>query len=123
MTDSALLLELLEDIRPRGYCDDCLSLELDIQPRQTINQICRTLHAAQSIERAKAKCDRCGKVKITNVRGSTVETGGMPKQRTSPGSSMPLDIEKARTGVVQICRELWRNTQPDSPSHSISANI
>ena len=122
MTDSALVLELLDDIRPRGYCDDCLSVELDIQPRQTINQICRTLYAAKSVERAKATCDRCGKVKITNVRRS-LESAGLPKPSTSPASSVPLDIEKTRTQVVQICADLWRKTQRDSPSHSISANI
>jgi|SRR5579859_4769481 len=121
MSDNALVLELLDEIRPRGYCDDCLSVELDIRPRQTVNQICRMLYAAKSVERAKAPCDRCGKVKISNVRSQ--ESAGLPKPSTLAASSVPLDIEKARTQVVQICADLWRTTQRDSPSHSISANI
>lgn len=129
MTDSTLVLELLEDIRPRGYCDDCLSLELNIQPRQTVNQICRTLYAARRIERAKTTCSRCGKTKITNVRGGEQLPSTQPMQAPLPTSAKPLaaiapiDIEKARTEIVQICRRLWQGTQSGPPSHSISANI
>jgi hypothetical protein len=123
MPDRAPVLELLEEIRPRGYCDDCLSIELDIQPRQAVNQICRALFAAKSIERAKANCDRCGKEKIINVRNHRAAADVTPKRRVSSELSRSLDIEKTRTQVVQICRELWRRTQADSPSHSISATI
>jgi hypothetical protein len=129
MTDSTLVLELLEDIGPRGYCDDCLSLELDIRPRQTVNQICRTLYAAKRIERAKTSCSRCGKTKITNVRGGQHVPSTPPRQAPLPTlakpsePTAPLDIERARTEIVQICRQLWQRTQPSPPSHSISANI
>lgn len=125
MTDSILVLELLDDIKPRGRCDDCLSEELDIRPRQTINQICRTLYAAQSIARVRAECARCGKVKITNSRSDFPAVRLPVSGATSPRSvgSHSLDIEKVRTEIVQICRELWRETQSAPASHSISITI
>lgn len=128
MADRTLVLELLDDIKPRRYCDDCLSIELDIKPRQAINQICRALFASSSINRAKAICDRCGKEKITNARSGSHETVRTLRQATrsfepSPRGAPPIDIEKARTNVVQICRELWQTTQAGASSHSLSANI
>ncbi len=49
-----------------GYCDDCLVYLLEIHPRQQINQICRGLEYQKKVERIKASCTNCRKMKISN---------------------------------------------------------
>src|SRR3954470_8168848 len=115
-----LILELLDDVFPNHYCDDCISSELDIQPRQQVNQICRGLEAARQIHRAKSPCAKCGRTKTTNGRGPLANDG--PTRKTEPLESMTstrrdnlrdVDIEKTRTEVVGICRALWQSTQAE----------
>ncbi len=48
------------------FCDDCLSEELGIQPRQQINSICRRLFSENEIYRLKSRCVQCNKEKIVN---------------------------------------------------------
>ena len=66
MSHKDAILELLEDIRPKVLCDDCLSVELNIRPRQSVNITCRSLNVGMSISRIKTECDQCGAVKISN---------------------------------------------------------
>ena len=49
-----------------SYCDDCLSKELNIKPRQQINQICRKLDENKIIIREVQKCTNCSKYKLIN---------------------------------------------------------
>lgn len=49
-----------------GYCDDCLSNELHIIPRQQVNQICRVLEDNRKISRIESTCRICKKFKISN---------------------------------------------------------
>lgn len=48
------------------YCDDCLSIQTTIAPRQNVNQICRSLASTGLIDRDTASCSICGKVKLVN---------------------------------------------------------
>lgn len=48
------------------YCDDCLSKLCKIEPRQTVNQICRKVYKSNKIVRGYSKCSYCNKSKITN---------------------------------------------------------
>lgn len=50
----------------RAYCDDCLAEKLEIQPRQTVNAICRRLAEEGMIARESAWCNRCMGWKIHN---------------------------------------------------------
>lgn len=53
-------------------CDDCLSLETRIKPRQTINIACRAMVDDGILIRAKDICPRCRATKIVNrLKGST----------------------------------------------------
>lgn len=61
------VLHRLEALRPDGRCDDCLSVELDIVPRQAVNMVCRPLQASGVTARRKAVCSRCGRTKLVNA--------------------------------------------------------
>lgn len=49
-----------------GYCDDCISYKLKIEPRQNVNQICRMLEDEDKIEWIESNCKICKKQKILN---------------------------------------------------------
>lgn len=51
-------------------CDDCLSIETHIYPRQTVNKICRTPAKSILINRVKGTCPICNKYKINNSLNS-----------------------------------------------------
>lgn len=50
------------------YCDDCLSEELNIKPRQQINQICRNLMKDGFLKREVKPCVGCLKDKLVNIK-------------------------------------------------------
>lgn len=132
MSNNIRVLEFLDDLKPQRQCDDCLSTELDILPRQTVNQICRALEEAGRIARLKSRCDRCGKVKIANfyrtptasVLNSTVDAvtvrSTVSRRKTN---DFVLDIEKARTEVVRICRMLWNQNKSADPPRGLARLI
>lgn len=127
MTNKLVVLELLESIKPDGRCDDCLSDELGIKPRQKINLICRPLHETGTISRLKAACPRCGKVKLVNTLAAAsddqrVVPRSPPVQVKTTTVSAP-DVEKVRTDLVRICRAIWQRTQLTEQPRSISVVI
>lgn len=65
MTHKELILDYLRRNDNR-FCDDCLAQELAIHPRQTINQICRSLATQGAISRSRNRCDQCDREKIIN---------------------------------------------------------
>ena len=125
------VLELLENISPSGRCDDCLSEELDIRPRQTINIVCRPLHTAGKIERFKATCAMCGKVKLVNTLVSPSKYGTIGTSTNkiptasdlSPTPASVLDVEKIRTTIVHICKSLWQETKTEEWPRSLAVVI
>lgn len=128
MNNADIILELLDEIQPKKYCDDCLSSELKIEPRQQVNQICRGLETQRKLIRQKGVCDSCKKRnKITNLIGSVIPPTKV--LRESPTVYMgvspkaELDIEKIRTQVVRICRQVWSDKKSGAPPHSISVVI
>lgn len=66
MNNSERILNWLNVRYFDGFCDDCLSDELDITPRQQINQICRDLFRNEKLFRYKGLCNICGKNKLIN---------------------------------------------------------
>ena len=67
MTNKESILEFLEANAPGGYCDDCLSEQLHIEPRQQVNQLCNGLAHQMRLARAKANCVGCGRNKTCNT--------------------------------------------------------
>lgn len=139
MSNSDNILELLEEIRPKAYCDDCLSNELKIKPRQQVNQICRKLANENKINRTKATCDSCVKEKLVNQSLTQEIKKDEKKLRKTklyyclnyvPGQyhyeysfNNPEEIELCRSSTVKICKEIWSNEISDPAPRSISAII
>jgi len=56
-----------EALKTRGaMCDDCLSAETKIKPRQAVNIACRALALDGLLVRSKDVCPRCRATKLTN---------------------------------------------------------
>jgi len=129
MNNAEIVLEVLDDIRPEKYCDDCLSDELQIKPRQQINQICRRLADQGMIIRERSICSSCKKQKLTNLLGAVVSSSQSDLQiRESAAvyyssSASDINIESLRTQIAWICRDIWSKHKNDSPPHSISVII
>lgn len=135
MANTDLILEVLDEISPNGYCDDCLSRELGIQPRQQVNRLGNRLFVDGKILRKKESCLSCKKLKITNsISKATLPSQGIIAkpgredtilQTTSPRSTQtqPIDIENIRTQIVRICHRLWDSNKKESPPRNISVII
>jgi hypothetical protein len=125
------ILELLDDIKPKALCDDCLSTELNIHPRQSVNIACRSLNASKTVTRIKTECDRCGAVKITNGFVSKAPpkvvarrlAEPMPSTQPHLNANLLMDIERARTAVVRVCRTLWQEKKIGEPPRSLAMLI
>ena len=66
MSNSDVMIKFLDETKPDGMCDDCLSDALNIKPRQQVNQLCRKLYSKKQISRNKLQCPRCLKDKLVN---------------------------------------------------------
>lgn len=132
MSHAFRILEFLEDIAPRAQCDDCLSTALHIEPRQTINITCRKLAADGRVERVSYRCAQCDKAKLVNSFRADVTLPREfpastsiqdPKRLADHADHHSIDIEKARTQVVRICRDLWAKHQGSEPPRGLAAMI
>jgi hypothetical protein len=133
MSNAFRILEFLEDIAPSGQCDDCLSVALQIEPRQTVNIVCRKLASEGQVERVSSRCAQCDKVKLINsfaagkplpAKGSAIDARASPTKSTAPPTAaLTIDIERARTEVVRICRDLWAKHQNSDAPRGLAALI
>lgn len=81
------------ELRRTGpLCDDCLSDRSEINPRQAVNQVARTLHREGLVARNQAMCPACRRLKLVNSLGSAATSHESPSQTASfqtSGSSSP----------------------------------
>jgi len=133
LSNSDYILEFLEEDYSKQYCDDCLSTQLNIRPRQQVNQICRRLEQEGKIIRIRFRCDNCNKIKITNKLGSKI-VGIRKKEHVVKGEKIKLledelknlsrfKIEEIRTKIVKICQKIWAKHMKEEAPHSISKII
>lgn len=63
------------------FCDDCLSENCDIVPRQTVFQVCTKLNKQGLIKRGITACNCCGRIKKSNSarEGAIVQLPKVPK--------------------------------------------
>ena len=132
MSNSDIILEFLEENRPGEYCDDCISSQLEIKPRQQVNQIGNRLMRQGAIRREKGLCVECHKHKTTNVlitpvpgtsRAGLVKEPAVSYEVRDSLSDSQIDIEKMRTKIVRMCYELWKNEKGVDVPRSISRVI
>ncbi|MEL1135063.1 hypothetical protein AAC978_07745 [Desulfitobacterium sp. THU1] len=84
MAQKDVVLDFLQQ-HPCIFCDDCLSRETKIEPRQTIFQLCTALYNQELIERDKLECSVCGKIKKAS-RAKTINSTQLPKPLTDTTS-------------------------------------
>ena len=123
MANRDLILELLDSIHPDSYCDDCLSIELAIEPRQQVNQLARRLKDDGKITRARGACSLCKKPKTINTILRSDRAPAVGKADASPDAEPGLNIERMRTQIVRICHAIWNQHSEETPPRSISALI
>jgi len=135
MSNSEMILELLGEIYPAGYCDDCLSKELSIRPRQQVNQICRKLEGKGKLVRQDGLCEKCKKEKKTNTLKRNIQIAPITRHshsqvkesNVSYGLRRPYEdtdaIEGLRSGIVKICRQIWSKNKSEEPPRSVSKMI
>jgi imidazoleglycerol-phosphate dehydratase len=65
MTSKEKVLKTLGQAK-KPICDDCLSQESQVRPRQAVYQICAALGRQDILRRKKVSCGSCGKRKLTS---------------------------------------------------------
>jgi hypothetical protein len=134
MNNTDLILAFLKKDPLEKYCDDCISDELNIKPRQQVNARARELAVNQLITRKTDICSSCYKEKLSNsfnelsksslsISHSNVRDQTVPYDYQVKKQSLKLDridIEHERNRIVQICREIWIKNKKDKLPHSIS---
>jgi ribosomal protein L37AE/L43A len=64
-THEKTIIEFLKQ-KDLKYCDDCIAKLCNIEPRQTVNKVCRKAFQNGKIMREHSQCSYCRKNKIIN---------------------------------------------------------
>ena len=59
--------KVLTGLQFKNLCDDCLSTKSGVEPRQTVNIICREFASQKILRRRKSSCQQCLNFKIVNT--------------------------------------------------------
>ncbi len=114
MRNAETILEFLERF-PTGVCDDCISRETGVEPRQQVYQICRRMEQRRTITRAKARCVLCERTKtVTIIVGGASEPEVAASPRTAKSTaeastrsrSEVVSIEALRNHLDRFCKVL-----------------
>src|SRR5712692_1204268 len=105
MNNPETILRFLKGI-PNGACDDCISRQTGIEPRQQVNQICRRIEQQRTITRRRDRCAVCGHTKTVNItRGS----GSEAEAAASPRAVESVTAHDAHVRAKLICGKLDLN--------------
>jgi hypothetical protein len=106
------ILDVLESV-PNGICDDCLSEQTQVRPRQQVNSICRSLSNSGKAKREKALCPSCNKIKVLNM----LVTGEAGKGSVPSGLSVGETVLAYGAGerLDSIRREIIRTFNKIDP--------
>lgn len=128
MSNTDLILGFLGEIHPEKFCDDCLSTELDIYPRQQVNQICRKLETKGMLSRQVDTCVSCGKIK--KVNGKTTENQSIIQhvrsgevRKKAARLDEDVDLFKIRRKIISICSEIWDSHKSEEQPYGLSQII
>jgi hypothetical protein len=96
-----IMIEFLESISPEKCCDDCISKETGIKPRQRVNRICRLLNSAKVLARERGSCLLCNRRRLV---GTISVKQARPQKLVKRISSMrPIsenDVEEPKSSLV-----------------------
>jgi len=81
MSNKVIIIKFLQE-NEKQFCDDCLSIKLQIKPRQQINMICNRLKDEETIIRERSKCFRCNMIKLTNRSSKRIKPFAIQLKRT-----------------------------------------
>lgn len=112
MSHAETILEFLDERKPLAYCDDCLSMETAVAPRQQVYAICTKLFERQTISRAKGVCERCGRNKLVNAMRAPAEL----HHTETPARIPSVDVEAMRTSIVRMCQDLAQRNGIEVPA-------
>lgn len=123
MSNRELILDYLGEVFPGKICDDCLSEELDIYPRQQVNQICRRFVDEGNIGRNQEICSSCHKSKLVNsiVVKPSLSKDTFTKTRVSP--RLEVNLYEVRRKILSACQNLWKTKFNQTPSASLPAMV
>lgn len=121
MSNAEAILEFLDRFL-KGVCDDCLSRETRVQPRQQVNQVCRQLELRQTIMRPKARCELCGRSKTVNIarRRVSAPTAAMPPRAAPTPAGVPTGYPAPPTSIEALWKHLDRFCKALAGKHNIS---
>ena len=94
----------------KPICDDCLSKQAQVRPRQVVNQVCSALGRQDIIRREKVPCGICGKRKLTSLMVERPPAGQLPGReprvaslvRETGETSVTISINLDGTGLYQV---------------------
>ena len=115
MSNPERILEYLEAVQ-KECCDDCISREARVEPRQQVNQICRQMAQRRQVTRRKARCTLCDSTKtVTTIRSGASKSGvaTSPTAVPSARAALPLragqavSVEGLFNHVNRFCKALF----------------
>lgn len=85
-------------------CDDCLARQLQIEPRQKVNQHCRRLAQRGQVSRTNRRCTVCGDTKLTNWRHDVAAAIPSPSDREV---AVPATVRSSPLAVAEKPNRPW----------------
>lgn len=93
-------------------CDDCLSHDADVRPRQQVNGICNPLGQANVIVRQPDTCVVCRKHKLSSrTRSGSSGAVSVPRHAPAAGATPPPPREPASSSPTAVPRAVVASTE------------
>lgn len=121
MSNAETILEFLERF-PKGVCDDCISRETRVEPRQQVNQICRQLEQRETTTRCKDRCALCGHTKTLTIirRGASApEVAARPRSAQASREASTV-YQSGAASIETLWKHLDRFCKALGNKHKIS---
>lgn len=130
MSNVDTIVEFLESVG-RGCCDDCISRETGVKPRQQVNQICRRLEEQGKIVREEGRCalgDHRKKLSIVAdaLRHTPVAPAAAAQSVELPSSRQkgpPVAIEHLYNQLDRFCKAVWAKHESTTAPDTLNALI
>lgn len=96
MTNRQKILDFIEEHSHSAevVCDDCISKETCVKPRQTVNKIARSLEKQNMNERTNTVCSLCDQRKLCNKLVGTSDLSKESRDLEEPIEEEPVEESK-----------------------------